>query len=294
VLEQDHVMPAGIGCINHGNYTVGCALCQANARRYDRKRRHAVAAGTWKPIVPAREVLDHIAQLQAQGMSLAAIARRARLSPKTIGPISRGQRNHLHGPTAAAILAVKPARELPAGWVDAAGTARRIRALVAFGYGLSEQARRLDRHLQQVWEWAWARQDAVTVANRDAVAALYEQLSATPAPPSQSATRARNEAARRGWYPPAAWDDIDDPDAQPTLGDPDALVVDWVLIERACDGEVPLARLNTGERQEAVRRLAATGMAHSTIALRLHAAKRTVDAVLEQLAGQPADCRVAA
>jgi hypothetical protein len=65
----------------------------------------------------------------------------------------------------------------------------------------------------------------VLAATARAAATLYDELwDVPPATDShrtrQSASRARNHAAARGWPPPAAWDDdtIDDPAAGPAEG----------------------------------------------------------------------------
>lgn len=66
----------------------------------------------------------------------------------------------------------------------------------------------------------------VTVATRDAVRALYDELWDAIPPAAawrerQATSRARGLAARYGWAPPMAWDDetIDDPAAVPDLGE---------------------------------------------------------------------------
>lgn len=107
---------------------------------------------------------------------------------------------------------VKAARR-PRHMVDAIGTARRLRALVAIGYSQTDLARRLNvtvanvnYHIHNVKA---RRQGEVA----DRIAALYDQLSMTPGP-SAAAMRI---ASRNGWAPPLAWDEntIDDPTARP-------------------------------------------------------------------------------
>ncbi len=96
--------------------------------------------------------------------------------------------------------------------VDARGTRRRLQALVALGWSATRIATRLDVTHDQIFHWLAA--ERVTNTTEARVTALYERMSAT-APPTAtygdriSRTRARNHAARQGWAPPLAWDDID-------------------------------------------------------------------------------------
>lgn len=97
--------------------------------------------------------------------------------------------------------------------IDATGTQRRIRALMALGW--------TSRHIADLCGWTSA--EAVTEINKDRrfvylataekIADAYERLCMTPGPSPQ--TKAR--AARKGWPPPLAWDDdrIDDPTYHP-------------------------------------------------------------------------------
>jgi hypothetical protein len=48
--------------------------------------------------------------------------------------------------------------------------------------------------------------------------------------------RARNLAARHGWLPPLAWDDIDDPNETPDFG-ADDYDVDPVVVRRLLEGQ---------------------------------------------------------
>lgn len=95
--------------------------------------------------------------------------------------------------------------------IPALGTQRRIRALMALGWTSGDIANRC----------GWTTPQAVTVllsgrryvyrSTAEKIAAVYDQLSMTPGP----STRNWREAARKGWPPPLAWDNIDDPDERP-------------------------------------------------------------------------------
>lgn len=96
--------------------------------------------------------------------------------------------------------------------VDATGTRRRIQALIALGYRHTILAVELGVSHDVI-----RKRSLAPKVNRDtaeAVAAMYERLSMT-CPVGRThhervaISRARNLAARRGWAPPLAWDDID-------------------------------------------------------------------------------------
>jgi len=70
-------------------------------------------------------------------------------------------------------------------------------------------------------------QDVVEARTAVKVRALYEQFWNVPPPVGTrvqrtNVSKARNFASRRGFLPPMAWDDdtIDDPAAQPDMGEP--------------------------------------------------------------------------
>lgn len=224
-------------------------LDRAHDRAYDRHRRRRIKEGTWQHPVPAATIRRHLTLLSAAGMSLNAIAAAAQLSPGTVWPAARsGQLRYVQGATAAAILAVVPPDKppLPAGMTDATGTARRLQALVAIGYSISDLSRRLGhKGMQQVWEWTRRRQSTLTEVSAAKVTDLYEKLSGTPGP----SIRARNDARRNEWLPPLAWDDvdIDDPAAEPDV-DGDGPVVDEFAIELVLAGERRFSQLQPNEK----------------------------------------------
>lgn len=168
----------------------------------------------------------------------------------------------------------------PAAIVPAAGTVRRLQALVALGYSWS----RLSKHLGvTVTRAAQIGLLPITghVNRRTAarVKALYDELSTTPGTDRYALTVAR----RHGFYPPLAWDDdtIDDPAAQPQLGDPDADVVDEVAARRVLDGEdIPLT---DAERDLAFRIGLAKGMTVTAISRALHLSGTTARTRAAQL-----------
>ena len=101
--------------------------------------------------------------------------------------------------------------------VDITGTSRRLRALCAIGWPQAELARRSGLPTCTISHLV--REDIARTSRRNAVLVhdLYERLSMTPGPSDWQ----RERAKRAGWAPPLAWDDdlIDDPDAEPEIGE---------------------------------------------------------------------------
>lgn len=94
--------------------------------------------------------------------------------------------------------------------VDGTGTRRRIRALQAIGWRTGEIAKASGTTAWQVQKLARTAV-LVSVGTATAVAGAYEQLSGTPGPSDE----VRRRSLTKGWAPPLAWDDIDDPRDRP-------------------------------------------------------------------------------
>lgn len=96
--------------------------------------------------------------------------------------------------------------------IPALPTVRRLQALAALGWSLSEVAVRLDvsdKTISNLRAGAWTN---VYPATARRVSALYDELQGTPGP--SLSTRIR--ATKRGWAPPLAWNDISR-DAHPVV-----------------------------------------------------------------------------
>lgn len=211
-----------MGDVRHGTmrrynaYQCRCALCRAAKSRYDVNRRRLMAYGRWSAYGDAGLVRAHVAGLTARGLSATAIADLAGVHVDCVLRVIGEE--HVRGPldiNARSLLAVSfdldaiPDRVL----VDATGTRRRVQALVALGYSLSAQCAVLGRTVNNYYKVT--RKPKVFAETARAVRDLYRELEMTPAPPSHGAVLARRHAARNGWLPPLAWDDIDDPREKP-------------------------------------------------------------------------------
>ncbi len=201
------------------------------ANRQDAARRSRLRAyRRWQPYVDAGSARDHLAALSRAGIGWRRATELAGLSTGTVSKLLFGKggrqpSRRIRPETAEAVLAVPlaPASLAPGALVPAAGTRRRLQALVATGWAQSRLADRLDMSPSN-FGTALAR-DRVTAATARAVERLYNELWDKPPPePGQhsriSASRARSYARARGWALPAAWDDdeMDDPDAKPAEG----------------------------------------------------------------------------
>ena len=95
------------------------------------------------------------------------------------------------------------------------------------------------------------------------VDAIYERLSGTPG----GSKYALAVAARHGFVPPLAWDNIDDPAEQPNVGSDDTSAIDAVRLDRALAGS--RINLTSAEKHHAVHRGTGQGMPLYVIADRL-------------------------
>lgn len=148
----------------------------------------------------------------------------------------------------------------------AAGTQRRLRALQAVGWTLSEISARLGESRSRVEKWCTEEKTFVYARTAEKVAAAYEEFCRLPDPDGPWAKRNRGMAARKGYAPPIAWDDnIDDPEAEPYAAAED--VIDDVVVERLMSGR--RARSTRAEKVEAMRRWRATGRSELSLC-RMH------------------------
>lgn len=102
------------------------------------------------------------------------------------------------------------------GRVLAIGTQRRLRALQAIGWTLTAIAEDIGTKRSRVEKWCSEDRTYVYTTTAARVADVYERL-CMGRPTGQWATRTRNMAARKGYAPPLAWLNIDDPSESPAM-----------------------------------------------------------------------------
>lgn len=166
-----------------------------------------------------------------------------------------------------------------AGLIDARGTHRRIRALQAIGWPISEVARRLgytsklNASLSPMLTRSLVQR---TFAER--VDAIYAELCMTPGP----SARSRRDAVRKGWVSPLGWDDIDSDDEPTLTNESDGDYYDEEVVQRLMVGRKTPAR--DEDRTEAARRLISDGLTENAVAFKLGAGIKTVRKLLGEAA----------
>ena len=274
----------------HGTYACWtldkcrCWDCTAAQRAYEQQRVRNNAYGR-SNYIDAQPTRDHVKYLMDHGMGLKRIAKAAGVGSGTlskliygvyratgtgggrngVGELVRGPSRRALRTTAEKILTVE--LDLADGArVDATGTTRRIRALVALGWSQSKLAALLDI-TRSNFHLASGTHPTVLASTARRVAEVYDELSMT-LPPQESghdraaAVRARAYAKRRGWLPPLALDDdrLDDPTykAGSLISDTTTNGLDETAIYRRTHGDKTV-RLTKGEAAELVRRWTNSG-----------------------------------
>lgn len=259
-----------------------CAGCVSSWTRRNEHIRRLKAYGRYvSPLVDPAAAREHIERLNAAGMTAPVIATVAGVDGSTVYGILRGRPGRpckqIHASVSNAILAVEfsidrlPDQSLFTG----RGVMRRLQALTARGWSLSELGRRMQLSPQRVEQMIRCERTTAGVHRR--VAALYEELwNETPpvATPGQKNgyTRAIKRARLHRWLPPLAWDDIDT-DEQPPAVDVEANV-DEMAVELACSGE--RVELNHAERRAVVEELHGRRWSDALIATHAGCDARTV------------------
>lgn len=143
--------------------------------------------------------------------------------------------------------------------VSPLATKRRLRALFALGWTWGQIAERVGTSRGAVEKWANEPRRFFYAGTAHRVAEVYDRMSAE-VPEGWVATRTRNQARRRGYAPPLAWDDIEDPTDTPhgMVPDADDDTEDEVLVERILAGERRL-RATPRQRQQVIDRWLARG-----------------------------------
>lgn len=256
-----------------------CRACRDGNTQASRDRDRAQLYGRYEsPYMDAEPVREHVEQLRSVGMGLKTIAARADVSNSTLGNLIYGRNGRTTGPSrqvrrhvAARVLAVKPDDLAKGACIDSTGTVRRIKALSATGWSLSELGRRLDITPSNML--AILDRPRVRASTARATRRLYDELWDTP--PAQETwsqriaySRAHNYARKHGWLPPTAYDDyaMDDPDYQP----------DETAVQREASGvaieDVEFVITTTGGTLTTVaERL---GIKRDSLEARLHRAER--------------------
>lgn len=214
---------------DHGTRTSPPCRCDRCRRAKDAKRRqdYRLAAYGRRPTIDAAPVRGHVEKLHREyGLGLHRIAVLAGVSESPVrglmGLDPKRPAPRIRRETAAKLLAVAPTLDdLPDHTpVNACGSRRRLQALVVTGrlpIDLAAEIGLVRATVIGIIHGYWPSVRAETARTiRDATRRLWELPAPqrTPRQRSRAAT-ARRLAARYGWVPYAAWDEIDDPAATP-------------------------------------------------------------------------------
>lgn len=199
-----------------------CRPCSSASSEYGRRRARLRAYGQIDPLIPVETVATHIAWLSTQGVGWERVATLAGVGRTTISQIIYPSRNR-RGVTpriSAAVMAILPTLDDLADYAltTAAGTQRRLQALMALGWSLTE----IQRSTGMTALGRCLTRDLITARAARAVRGFYDtHWDITPRSCDLHAQavieRTRARAVSAGWLPPLAWDDdaIDDPAAAP-------------------------------------------------------------------------------
>lgn len=188
-----------------------CEPCKADMARKSKLRRNGRAV-----VLDQRDqAWARIQRWDARGYTGGVIAAMTGLAQRTVMPMlyaaREGRHHRITHATARRILAAPERPTDGKGWIPSLGTVRRLRALTVMGWSMADLAARCDVAESTLHALRNPKHTMTRPRFAAAVAELYEQLSMTHGPCRYAATRAR----KKGWAPPLAWNDIDNPAETP-------------------------------------------------------------------------------
>lgn len=189
-----------------------CAACVEGDLRASRRRHKRKTMGRVYTLPLGQANHDKLTNLRRKGATWDQLAEWVGVSDSVIWRLIDGGPEYVvYARTYARVRDMKPGRI-----VTAVGVARRLQALAWLGYTSPVVAAESGVHEETIRD---ARNGTLAYLHATTAAALadtYDRLWTAPAEPrsphsSRGITRSRNHARRKGWLPPLAWDDIDDP-----------------------------------------------------------------------------------
>lgn len=159
--------------------------------------------------IPTDRITGHIHQLQRAGWTNVEIAAFAGVDRRTVHNILHNYVATVHRPTAAAILRLRP-EDVP-NRVPVIGSMRRVQALAAIGWPIAHIGAEAGVRGTLINELVAGRRKRLPLWEAQGIDRVFRERCMTPGP----SKTARTVAARNGWVPPLAWDDIDNPDEKP-------------------------------------------------------------------------------
>ena len=197
----------------YAKHSCRCEPCRAAAAKASKAWRRDNYLGIVK-LVDAQPLKDHVAMLMAEGMSFKAIALTAGWASRNALADAMG-RKRVTPRTLARVLAVHPELDNRRdAYVDATGSARRLRALAINGWPTRNLAKQLGhKDPATIQHIANGKTPTIRLRTKDDIRRLFDELWDQPGP----SKRTSDIAKARGWLPALAWDDdlIDRPEHEP-------------------------------------------------------------------------------
>lgn len=242
---------------------------------YSRTPKELIYAGHR---VPTEEVLNHIELLHNKyGHTLSGIGRAAGLTPSTVVRMYRDKNRTCTQTTARLILSVKPQPDKQQSLVPSVGAHRRIKALQYMGWTIQQIGEMLGVSSRRVCNIL--NINRILWETHEDLKTIYDSHCMTFGGHTRTSTLSKT----KGYHPPMAWLDIDDPDEIPIeidntehKKDRRDTTIDWVAVELACRYEMKARDITFVERREVVRILTERGMSAESIAHKLHTTDRTI------------------
>jgi hypothetical protein len=245
----------------------------ARRRAYQNRWNEARRIGIPTSYVPAAAAADYLAALHRLGWSNPALEylTGGEVHRSTFSKLARQNYSSVQRTTADGILSIPwslaPSSAIPdTCLIPSLGAQRRIQSLMRNGW--THPAIR-GASVAGSKEIMRGRCVSIRAGIWRAVDTVFDQWSMERGPEPKASTAAR----RRGYAPPLAWDDIDDPDEHPhgmRRADVDydgSNIVDEATVLRVLAGET--LPTNTAERHEVVRRWLALGRSERSLCVRM-------------------------
>lgn len=99
-------------------------------------------------------------------------------------------------------------------WMPALGTQRRLQALAYMGWSPQAIAEKIGSHYRPLLKIRAGERDRVRSSTHRRIEKVFVELATVPAP-GHSGAITRGTARVRGFAPPLAWDDVDNPRERP-------------------------------------------------------------------------------
>ena len=216
----------------HGTYTMyvvhqcRCDHCRDVTSEHARQRRKNQLYGRYH-LTDAEPARRHVRELMAAGMGWKRVAKAAGIGTSTLYPLLYGRggtdprppRKQISKALEAKLLAVTP--DLAAGsFIDNLGSVRRLQALAAIGWSQHRLAQIFGMFPGNFGKVIHGERGGIRLSTAKQIEVFFDENwdkepSAETRFERAGITRAKREAAAKGWVTAAAWDDIDDPTEEP-------------------------------------------------------------------------------